>query len=900
MVKFRGCSGLFTIFKFTPYKESVNQPLNLHPRIKILISCLFLLSVLNSVHAQPEIPSKLSPLITNIYKNHDSLQHLSYQVLVTDSLSFILFLERNKIPVRNLQFYQSANIFSLELNPSDINKHLLQSDIVRFIEKKRKPVEEMNVNGFDLGANKISKLHHEYPLWNGSGMIVSVKEQRPDTADIDFRGRYISTPLQSLSTTTHATLMTNMIAGGGNSFYTGKGVAWGSAITSSDFSSLLPDPDTYYQQYNISVQNHSYGTGVENYYGADAMAYDISTINNPELIHVFSAGNMGTTAPSIGMYQDIEGYANLTGSFKMAKNILTVGAIDPFIQIPLQSSRGPAYDGRIKPELVAFGVDGSSGSAAVVSGISLILQQVYKSLHQDSLPSSALVKAVLLNSADDIGPQHPDFISGYGNANGFKAIQLLTIGNFIKDKLIEGEEMIYPLQVPYGIRQMKLTLVWNDVPAEVNSPRALVNDLDLQLNAGAQSWQPWVLNHFPRKDSLQLPAERKRDSLNNVEQITLDFPEPGNYTFSVKGKKIPGSPQEFYLAYQFDTVNVFTWHYPVYRQNIFPGNNNIIRWESGFDKNKTGKLEYSLNGSDWQLVNSNVDLSKSFYNWQASDTISLAHLRMQIDGIIFVSDTFTISKDIKLLVGFHCKDSVLLYWENVEEATGYQIYSLENNYLEPVIITNDTSIVISKSNYTSLHYSVAPIIGSMPAIKSFTINYTQQGVECYFRSFLAGIMDDDIHLQLSLGSLYNIITIDWEKLTPTGYQVMYREPIITQTSLNYIDVAPTGGVNIYRVKLTLRNGQIIYSDSITIYFADVNKYRVYPNPVGQYHPVHIISREADIASMQVFNSMGILMLEKRLDDVINTIPAGMLSKGLYIIRVISDDGMITHLKLVVL
>ncbi len=867
-------------------------------KLRIFFFCF--LCFCQSAFAQIDKLEKRSPfLILNDYTK-DLYVISPYLFIVKDSASFHQLLVKNKIPIRNLHFYKPGHIASLDLSWSEINTHLLQSDIVLFVDLKRKPLEEMQVKGFDLSANKISIIHQLYPHWNGDGLTVSVKEHRPDTADIDFKGRYINTSLQSSSTTTHATLMATMIAGGGNTFNNSKGVAWKTKITSSDFSSLLPDPDTYYQQHNISIQNHSYGTGVENYYGADAMAYDISTINNPKLLHIFSAGNAGTSSSQTGYYQGINGFANLTGSFKMAKNILTVGAIDPFIQIPLQSSRGPAYDGRIKPELVAFGIDGSSGSAAVVSGIALMLHQAYKNLHQDSLPSSALVKAVLLNSADDIGPPHPDFISGYGNANGFKAIQLLATGNFINGKLIEGEEMIFPLQVPNGIRQMKLTLVWNDVPAEVNSPKALVNDLDLQLSAGTQSWQPWVLNHFPHKDSLQLPAERKRDSLNNVEQITLDFPEPGNYTFSVKGKKIRGSPQEFYLAYQFDTVNVFTWHYPVHRQNIFPGNNNIIRWESGFDNNKTGKLEYSLNGSDWQLVNSNVDLSKSFYNWQAPDTFSLALLRMQIDGIIFVSDTFTISKDIKLLVGFHCKDSVLLYWENVEEATGYQIYSLENNYLEPVIITNDTSIVISRSNYTSLHYSVAPIIGSMPALKSFTINYTLQGVECYFRSFLAGIMNDDIHLQLSLGSLYNIINIEWEKLTPTGYQVMYREPFINQTSLNYIDVAPTGGVNTYRVKLTLRNGQIVYSDSITIYFADVNKYRVYPNPVGQYQPVHIISREADIASMQVFNSTGILMLEKRLDDVINTIPAGMLSKGFYILRIISDDGIITHLKLIVL
>src|SRR4030095_10435784 len=126
-----------------------------------------------------------------------------------------------------------------------------------------------------------------------------------------------------------------------------------------------------YQQYNVSVQNHSYGTGIENFYAADAMAYDASVITRSTLTHVFSAGNSGGSASASGIYTGITGFANLTGSFKMAKDIITVGHTDSFgIVLPL-SSRGPAYDGRLKPELVAFGEDGSSGAAAIVSGIVL-------------------------------------------------------------------------------------------------------------------------------------------------------------------------------------------------------------------------------------------------------------------------------------------------------------------------------------------------------------------------------------------------------------------------------------------------------------------------------------------------------------------------------------------------
>ena len=334
-------------------------------------------------------------------------------------------------------------------------------------------------------------------------------------------------------------------------------------------------------------------------------------------------------------------------------------------------------------------------------------------------------------------------------------------------------------------------------------------------------------------------------------------------------------------------------------QNIFPGEKNIIRWESGY-ANQQGKLEYSLNETDWFVISDNVDLTKGFIEWQVPDTIALSSLKMVIDGKTFLSDRFGISKEIKLSVGFHCQDSILLYWDKVEEAGEYQLYSLEGNYLEPILMTNDTFMVLSKTNHPSLYFAVAPVLDAEPLLKSFTINYTTQGVECYFKSFLGGITNNEIHLLLNLGSLYNIATIDWERFSSNGFEQLHREPQLNQTTFSYNDINPIIGVNTYRVKITLKNGQVIYSEPITIYYVDENNYRVFPNPVSQYQPVNIISRQADIASMQVINSSGVLVFEKRLDDVINTIPAGTLSKGFYILRILDDNGMITHLKLIVL
>src|SRR4030095_3840747 len=189
------------------------------------------------------------------------------------------------------------SVFRLLATPEEINSVFLPQTGIIFIEKgDRTAKEEIQVGNLDLSVNKINLGHRNFPLTNGDGLVVSVKENKPDTTDIDFKGRFLSTSLSSTTVSSHASIMATMIAGGANSWHLGKGAALGSTISSSSFAVLLPDANSAYQQYNISVQNHSYGVGVESYYGADAAAYDASAITNGSLLHIFSSGNAGTSA----------------------------------------------------------------------------------------------------------------------------------------------------------------------------------------------------------------------------------------------------------------------------------------------------------------------------------------------------------------------------------------------------------------------------------------------------------------------------------------------------------------------------------------------------------------------------------------------------------------------------
>jgi len=116
---------------------------------------------------------------------------------------------------------------------------------------------------------------------------------------------------------------------------------------------------------------------------------------------------------------------------------------------------------------------------------------------------------------------------------------------------------------------------------------------------------------------------------------------------------------------------------------------------------------------------------------------------------------------------------------------------------------------------------------------------------------------------------------------------------------SYEDNSLSHGLNTYRVKIELLDGRIIYSEAVTLYFAN-EPYIVYPNPVPQHQDVTLISNEPSSLQLQIFNSMGAKIFEKTLNDWKNTLPTGKLSKGVYLLRIIKDNQLQKTLKLVVI
>ncbi|MEL7146340.1 MAG: S8 family serine peptidase, partial [Bacteroidota bacterium] len=595
---------------------------------------------------------------------------------------------------------------------SEVMDQFLDDDCITYIGSESfEPTTDGAVLDLNLTYNKVTTVQSRYSDIDGSGFIVSVKENQYDVEDIDLLGKDLPSSLSSANVDNHATDMATIIGGRGISSVGGKGVAPKVSLTSSDFIDIVPDSDDEYERLNVFVQNHSYGTVIENFYGTLAEAYDASSYRNKDILHVFSAGNVGTSTTTEGPYQGIADVSNLTGNFKGAKNILTVGSTDTIGNVYIISSRGPTFDGRVKPELVTYSMFGTSNSAAIVSGVGVLLHQAHVE-NFGSTPSSALLKALLINSATDADVPGIDFKTGYGALNAERAIQNTIAGQFLTGEVTDSDVVSFDLNIPDNAVDLKVTLVWTDSAATAGSVTALVNDLDMTLSYGGDTWLPWVLD--TSRQGINLPAARGADHLNNVEQVTVETPAAGDYQISITGFDVASSSQPFAIAYQYDIENQFEWSYPIAGDNV-PYDGEVmpyLQWESSFPDGTTGSLGYTIDGGmTWITIRENVDLKRGFLRWaDYPQNLQLSQLRMTINSTPFVSDEFTVSSPKKVSLGFDCGDSLLFLWEPDLLADSYNILNLEGTGFSMIKSTTDTSFLINKGDLSSPFIAVQPIL----------------------------------------------------------------------------------------------------------------------------------------------------------------------------------------------
>ena len=255
------------------------------------------------------------------------------------------------------------------------------------------------------------------------------------------------------------------------------------------------------------------------------------------------------------------GYDTLTDA-SCAKNVLTVGAVGNVVQNgarrPAGASQtsfsgwGPTDDGRIKPDVVTHGVavystsdagpdqytsrTGTSMATAATCGAAALLVDYFSRLLPGSAMRASTLKALLIHTADDLGPAGPDYMNGWGLVNAHEAArQIRRYVSFagyhcIHEGALTAANPVQTVVFQWsGETAIRATLCWTD-PAgleqvALNDPDpVLVNDLDLRVSSSAPAsiHYPYVLNPSQPADAATT-GDNVRD---NVEQIVVSSPSP--------------------------------------------------------------------------------------------------------------------------------------------------------------------------------------------------------------------------------------------------------------------------------------------------------------------------------------------------------------------------------------
>lgn len=783
--------------------------------------------------------------------------------------------------VEFISYNESTGIGKVKGRISDIRKELLSHPEVTFIQKSERIAKvESLIRTHDLAHNKINYVHNILPNLRGQELAVSVKEGAYDTLDLDIASRSKLDAFSSALVFSHATDMATLIAGAGNSSASGTGVARGAQLFSDDFLILLPNSDNYFQTRNISVQNHSYGVEIENFYGIESVAFDEQAQTMPSLLHVFSAGNLGTSV-STATYDGIEGFANLTGSFKQAKNVLLVTATDENGDVPEVNSSGPNYDGRIKPELTAFGAEGTSEAAALTSGSVLLLQERYQE-KESIMPKSDMIKSFLIAGSDDIRDPGPDFKSGYGQLNLFHSLQIIDSGWYSSGSLSQDETTSFQISVNQNLDHLNVVLTWRDPPAEAGASKALINDLDVKVSKDLTEWLPWVLDSSPNISALSSLATTGPDRLNNVEMVTLYNVFPGEYSVEISGFDVAGT-QEYSVAYFGQPKDSFLFTYPTSSDPVLANDEVTVRWENGFET--TSVLEIDYLNDNWIVIGSNIPESQNSISFQSPDSYSQAVLRMTVGGQMFTSDTFSISPLPELELALNCENERVLTWENIDPSVQYELSGFNNGALKPLITTTDTFAILDISTISHEYFSVRTSLNNVKGVRDATLNVNTQNVACYLNRFLLTLIDEVVKLNLELNLPQSIDNVLITKSQSENVAIFQNFDPVFET-YEFEDLDPFIGRTTYVATITLPSGEEIISDELKVSTTDETTYFVFPNPVTTGE-MKFLTPERDVV-LQILNTEGVPITDYVLSEEFTTIPVWFLPSGMYMYRILKE------------
>lgn len=597
---------------------------------------------------------------------------------------------------------------------------------------------------------------------NGRGVTVGVGDDADISTHIDFSGRLISrTPWIPND---HGTHTSGTTAGAGIINVRNRGMASKAMIVNQFFSEVLYNAPFYVADYDMVTTNNSYfsvdaGCAGEGQYDVLSRFVDLQTNSYPQLLHVIAAGNDGSLTCS--------GYptsfATVKSGWQSAKDVLTVGALNTAdYTIAYFSSRGPLKDGRLKPEITAGGWNvvstnanntyganfGTSMSCPAVTGSVALLYERYRHLNGNANPTGALVKALICNTAEDLGNAGPDFTFGFGMLNTRRAVEAMEANRYVEGSLNQGGSANHVIAVPANTRRLKVLLYWSDTAAATNAAQALVNDLDLTVTSPSSVlYRPLILNSTTI--GVNNAAVQGIDRVNNIEQVVIDNPAGGNYSIQISGYAVPFGPQPYVVSYEM-VQNGVTLEYPFGGETWVPGETEIIRWNAYGNDANTFTLEYSTdNGSSWSLINNNVAATSRLYSWTVPSTATnQALVRISRNGTAFADQSdfnFTVLGATTVTASNPCEGVVQLNWTAVTNANSYDVLQLTGDSMKVIGNTTGTSYLISGLDKNSrAWFGVAAKNGTVSGRRSISVSVLPNSGACTGAAFDNDVKVDSI------------------------------------------------------------------------------------------------------------------------------------------------------------
>ncbi|HET6254759.1 MAG TPA: S8 family serine peptidase [Puia sp.] len=584
----------------------------------------------------------------------------------------------------------------------------------------------------------------------GDGVVIGVGDDTDPYTHIDFSGREIDR-FSAPPGTGHGVHTSGTAAGGGilNPYL--QGMAPHATLISQYFSDILLEAPVYIGDYGMTLTSNSYtdydyGCIYDGQYDYLANYTDAQAWTYPALLHSFAAGNDGDFTCTPFPLQ----YATIKSGFQSAKNILTVGDIyNGDYTINNASSSGPDGDGRIKPEIVAGGTNiystwpnnnyisatGTSMASPSVAGTLALLVQRYRQLHAGSDPSSALLKALICNTATDLGNPGPDFIFGFGSLNALAADAVMENNQYATGQLADGGNSTSVINVPAGSRQVRVMLCWTDYPAAPYAATALVNNLDLTVtDPGAVVHHPLILNPDPAH--VGDVAVEGIDTLNNIEQVVINNPSGGAFTITVNGAGVPQGPQGYAITWQVIQPSVQLL-YPYGNETWVPGSTENIRWNAYGTGANTFTIGYSTdNGGAWTTISNSVPATANgVYPWTVPATVTNgALIRVTANTTAYADQThypITVLGQPTLAVTNPCHGYAQLTWTAVPSATGYDVMQLKGDSMVKIAGTTGTAWLQGNLNRDSSYwFSVRAVNGANPGRRAIAANIIPSGGAC--------------------------------------------------------------------------------------------------------------------------------------------------------------------------